>query len=64
MHKLLEQFEAAQAPAGDEGVVAIEYVVVAGAVVAALAALFAFGLGTILTDALKDIIDTIPGVTL
>ena len=36
----------------------------AGAVVAALAALFAFGLGGILTGAIEDIVDTIPGVTL
>jgi hypothetical protein len=58
MHKLIEQFEAVEAPASDEGVVAIEYVVTAAAIVAALAGLFALGLGGILTGKLQDVIDS------
>jgi hypothetical protein len=64
MLNLVEKFTPAVEATDDEGVVAIEYVVVAGAIVAALAALFLFGLGGILTEALKDIVDTIPGVSL
>lgn len=64
MLNLVEKFTPAVEATDDEGVVAIEYVVVAGAIVVALAGLFALGVGTILTDALKDIIDTIPGVDL
>jgi hypothetical protein len=40
----------------DDGVVAIEYVVVAAAIVAALAGLFAFDLADLLTDKLTDIV--------
>ena len=63
MLNLVEKFTPA-VEADDEGVVAIEYVVVAGAVVVALAGLFALGLGGILTGAIRDIVDTIPGVDL
>ena len=63
MLNLVEKFTPA-VEVDDEGVVAIEYVVVAGAVVAALAGLFALGLGGILTGAIRDIVDTIPGVDL
>jgi hypothetical protein len=64
MLNLVEKFTPAVEATDDEGVVAIEYVVTAAAVVAALAGLFALGLGGILTDAIKDVVDTIPGVTL
>jgi hypothetical protein len=64
MLNLVEKFTPAVETTDDEGVVAIEYVVVAGAVVAALAGLFALGLGGILTGAIRDIVDTIPGVDL
>ena len=64
MLNLVEKFTPSVETTDDEGVVAIEYVVVAGAVVAALAGLFALGLGGILTGAIRDIVDTIPGVDL
>ena len=64
MLNIVEKYTAEGPTQSDEGVVAIEYVVVAGAVVAALAGLFALGLGGILTGAIRDIVDTIPGVDL
>ena len=56
MLHLIEKFTPEAVVATDDGVVAIEYVVVAAAIVAALAALFAFGLGDILTDKLEAIV--------
>jgi Flp pilus assembly pilin Flp len=64
MLNLVEKFTPEAVEATDDGVVAIEYVVTAAAIVVALAGLFALGLGGILTGALSDIVDTIPGVTL
>ena len=58
MLSLVEKFTPATEVATDDGVVAIEYVVVAAAVVAALAGLFAFGLGDILTGKLQDVVDS------
>src|SRR5215218_573956 len=49
MQNLVEKFTPAVETTDDEGVVAIEYVVTAAAIVAALAGLFALGLGGILT---------------
>jgi len=44
VHNLMEKFSAAEVQADEEGVVAIEYVVVAAAIVVALGALWtAFG---------------------
>jgi hypothetical protein len=58
MLNLVEKFTPAVEATEADGVVAIEYVVVAGAVVVALAGLFAFGLGDILTGKILDILDT------
>jgi hypothetical protein len=57
MQNLVEKFTPA-VEATDDGVVAIEYVVTAAAIVAALAGLFALGLGGILTGKLQDVIDS------
>jgi hypothetical protein len=59
MYNLVEKFAPAEAEAtDDDGVVAIEYVVTAAAIVAALAGLFALGLGGILTDKLQAVVDS------
>lgn len=56
MLHLIEKFTPEAVEATDDGVVAIEYVVVAAAIVAALFGLFALGLGGILTDKLEAIV--------
>src|SRR4051794_22481909 len=58
MQNLVEKFTPAVETTDDEGVVAIEYVVTAAAIVAALAGLFALGLGGILTGKLQDVVDS------
>jgi len=58
MLNLVEKFTPETEITGDDGVVAIEYVVTAAAVVAALAGLFALGLGGILTGKLQEVIDS------
>ena len=58
MLNLIEKFTPVAVEAEDDGVVAIEYVVVAAAIVAALAGLFALGLGGILTQKLQDVVDS------
>jgi hypothetical protein len=58
MRNLIEKFTPEAAEATDDGVVAIEYVVVAAAIVAALAGLFALGLGGILTTKLQEVVDS------
>jgi hypothetical protein len=50
MHKLIEQFEAADAPKSDEGVVAVEYILITVAAVAALGAAFALFYGNVSTE--------------
>jgi hypothetical protein len=57
LHNLIEKFEA-PAENTDDGVVAIEYVVTAAAIVAALAGLFALGLGGILTAKLQAVVNS------
>jgi hypothetical protein len=57
MLNLVEKFTPEAEVVDDEGVVAIEYVVVAAAIVAALAGLFALGLGGILTTKLANIVN-------
>ena len=56
MDKLIQQFEAAEAPASDEGVVTIEYVLVAVAVAAGVAIVFATGLWDKLNTTLTDLL--------
>jgi hypothetical protein len=56
MLNLVEEFTPETEITGDDGVVAIEYVVTAAAIVAALVGLFALGLGGILTDKLETIV--------
>ena len=58
MQNLVEKFTPAVEATDDDGVVAIEYVVTAAAIVLALAGLFALGLGGILTGKLQDIVDS------
>ena len=58
MLNLVEKFTPEAVEATDDGVVAIEYVVVAAAIVAALFGLFALNLGTILTGKLQDVVDS------
>ena len=60
MLNIVERYTAEDAVDTDEGVVAIEYVVVAGAVVVALVAVFA-AFGGKLTTKLNAIIDSIAG---
>jgi hypothetical protein len=57
MLNLVEKFTPEAEVTDDDGVVAIEYVVVAAAIVAALFGLFALGLGTILTNKLASIVN-------
>jgi hypothetical protein len=59
MRNLVEKFAPEAEVTNDHGVVAIEYVVVAAAIVAALATLFAFGLGGILTQKLQSIVNSL-----
>jgi hypothetical protein len=58
MLNLVEKFTPEAVEATDDGVVAIEYVVVAAAIVAALAGLFAFDLAGLLTDKLTTIVNS------
>jgi hypothetical protein len=58
MLNLVEKFTPETEITDDEGVVAIEYVVTAAAIVAALAGLFALGLGGILTTKLQEVVDS------
>ena len=58
MHNLVEKYSAEATEATDDGVVAIEYVVVAAALVVALAALWT-AFGTALSDKLDEIVDGI-----
>jgi Flp pilus assembly pilin Flp len=58
MLNLVEKFTPEAVEATDDGVVAIEYVVVAAAIVLALAGLFALNLGQILTGKLQDVVDS------
>ena len=55
MLNIVEKYSAGTAVESEDGVVAIEYVLVAAAVVAALAAIFA-AFGTTLNDRLMEII--------
>jgi Flp pilus assembly pilin Flp len=57
MLNLVEKFTPEAEVTDDHGVVAIEYVVVAAAIVAALFGLFALGLGGILTTKLTNIVN-------
>ena len=58
MRTLIEKYTSQADETSDDGVVAIEYVVTAAAIVAALAGLFALGLGDILTDKLEAIVNS------
>ena len=58
MRNLIEKYTSQAVETNDDGVVAIEYVVTAAAIVAALAGLFALGLGDILTDKLEAIVNS------
>jgi Flp pilus assembly pilin Flp len=58
MLNLVEKFTPEAEVTDDNGVVAIEYVVVAAAIVAALIGLFALGLGGILTAKLQSILNS------
>ena len=59
MRTLIEKYTSqADETIDDDGVVAIEYVVTAAAIVAALAGLFALGLGGILTAKLQAIVNS------
>jgi hypothetical protein len=59
MLNLVEKYTAEQAPVEDDGVVAIEYVVVAGAIVVGLAVLWGTGTFGALTTKLTEIINDI-----
>ena len=58
MLNIVEKYSAETAVESEDGVVAIEYVVVAGALVVALAALWT-AFGTTLSDEAADIVDGI-----
>ena len=58
MYNLVEKYSAEATEATDDGVVAIEYVVVAAALVVALAALWT-AFGTALSARLQEVIDDI-----
>jgi Flp pilus assembly pilin Flp len=58
MLNLVEKFTPAVEATEDDGVVAIEYVIVAAALVVALGALWT-AFGTALSDKLQDIVDSI-----
>lgn len=58
MKNLVDKYVAEAAPESDEGVVAIEYVVVAAAIVAALAALWT-AFGGQLATALQEVVESI-----
>jgi Flp pilus assembly pilin Flp len=58
VHKLMEKFSAAEIQADEDGVVAIEYVIVAAAIVVALAALWT-AFGASLAAKLQDVVDNI-----
>ena len=59
MLNLVEKSTAEETVVEDDGVVAIEYVVVAGAIVVGLAVLWGTGTFTALTDKLTEIINDI-----
>ena len=59
MLNLVEKFTPEAAEATDDGVVAIEYVVVAAAIVAGLAVLWGTGTFTALTTKLTEVINDI-----
>jgi hypothetical protein len=59
MLNLVEKYTAEETVVEDDGVVAIEYVVVAGAIVVGLAVLWGTGTFTALTDKLTEIINDI-----
>ena len=59
MHNLINKFEAEVSSKDDAGVVAIEYVILAGVVAIAVAALGASGALGALGGKLADVIDTI-----
>lgn len=56
MLNLVEKYTAEEAATGDDGVVAIEYVIVAGAIVVALG-----GIWSVFGDDLSDKLDSIVG---
>ena len=58
MNNIVESYSAETALENDEGVVAIEYVVVSAAIVVALAALWT-AFGTSLTAKLQSVVDSI-----
>ena len=58
MNNIVDQYTEALAVEGDEGVVAIEYVIVAAALVIALAGLWT-AFGGQLAAALQDVVDSI-----
>ena len=58
MLNLVEKYSAEAAVETEDGVVAIEYVIVAAALVVALAALWT-AFGTALSDKLQEIVDSI-----
>ena len=58
MLNLVEKYSAEAPAATEDGVVAIEYVIVAAALVVALAALWT-AFGTALSDKLQEIVDSI-----
>ena len=60
MLNLAEKFTSEAVEADEDGVVAIEYVVVAGVTVAALTVLWATGMFTALNTKLQSIIGNIP----
>jgi hypothetical protein len=60
MLNLVEKFTPEAVEADEDGVVAIEYVVVAGVTVAALTVLWATGMFTALNTKLQNIIGNIP----
>lgn len=59
MHNLVEKFSAAEVQADEDGVVAIEYVITAAALVVALAALWT-AFGTQLSAKLAAVVSSIP----